>query len=368
MKDQKKDSFYIPLDLSASINEHEEGIQGGETSRVADLDKTFQWMRGNLNGWYGWANDGKGTFLDYLMVLKAKYDNWKFCCFKPEDMDTIRVKRSGKLEVEIKANMIYKNFAWTLTGKTWIKNFSEKHNIKRMTLDEENEALEFVRKHFFIIYPHEREYTSMLDNCKWMYDKHGIDSFLWDPFNEIEIDYNKRADQVLSKVFSDCKTFSMKTNSVFNIVSHPRTINDVKEKDGSFKVVTQFHQLGGFMWDNKMDAQFSIHRPFRHLAPTDAKVKKVHLYNLKQKKAEAVGAHRGVYKEIDFDPIRRQYYFDGLNPVDGSMTEEKRKAMAGEPVVPGTDIFTEMITKKNKKEIGPKNPTEPKKADDDLPF
>lgn len=355
-KQAPKESFYIPLDVAASINEYEDGVQHGETSRIADLDRIFQWMRGYVNGWYGFANDGKGTLLDYLMVIKAKYDGWKFCCFKPEDMDTVKI--NGK--VQIKANRIYKNLAWTLTGKTWSKDFAEKRKGTRMTFDEEQEALQFIRKHFYIIYPEDRMYTSMIDNCRFMYEKFGIDSFLWDPFNEAKLDNEGRDDVKMIEVFKLQKKLAMETNSVFNNVSHPKSMGEVKEKNGAFKVVNQFMQIGGAAWDIKMDGQFSINRPFRHENPRDPRV---HLYNLKQRQAEIVGAERGVYKNIVFDPLKKQYYFDGLNPMDGTMTDERRSRMNGTPVDKNTDIFGNSM-----EPAKPLHKKEPEPAPDEAPF
>lgn len=308
-----EESFYIPFDTAASINDSE-GVQSGESCRVISLNETFAWMRGFVYAWYGWSNDGKGTFFDFLAVVKAKYDGWKFCCFKPEDMDTVMQKGKPK----IKANRIYKNLAWSLTGKTWNKNFAERKGIVKMTLDEEMEAIRFIKQHFFIIYPHDRKYNSMLDNCLYMFEQFGIDAFLWDPFNEVELPDNERGDERLVKVFREVKRFSMETNTSFNIVNHPRSQNDEKVKDGPnkgrFKVVTQFMQLGGSAWDMKMDGQFSIHRPYRHDNPRDPRV---HFYNLKQKQVEVVGVERGVYEDIVFDPLTKQYYFGGKNPLTG---------------------------------------------------
>lgn len=311
------ESFYIPLDMAASINESEEGVQGGETCRIDAMKDVFAWMRGFVNAWYGWPSDGKTTFLDFLSVMKAKFDGWKVCAFKPEDMDTVLDDR-GK--ATIKANRIYKNLAWSLTGRTWNKKFAETNGVPKMTMEEEMEALKFIKKHFFIIYPQERQYKSMLDNYKYMYEKFGIDMFVLDPFNEVELPANERSDQQLVSVFRDVKKFAMETNTVFNIVSHPRSMTEVKEKGGAFKIVNQYMQIGGAAWDIKMDGQYSVHRPYRHDKPTDPRV---HFYNLKQKQAEIVGCDKGVYEDIEFDRIKKQYYFNGVNPMTGERKNAK---------------------------------------------
>lgn len=367
-KDEKKvepqieSSFYVPLDMAAIINEADNYVQSGESSRVDALKDVFAWMRGFVNGWYGWPNDGKGTMFDFLALLKAKYDGCKICAFKPEDMDTVVV--GGK--ATIKANRIYKNLAWSLTGKTWNKGFAERRGVTAMTYDEEMDALKFIKKHFFVIYPHDRKYKSMLDNCLFMYEKFGIDIFLWDPFNEVELPNNERGDERLVAVFRDVKKFAMETNTSFNIVSHAKSMMDVKEKEGpkkgQFKVVTQFMQLGGAAWDIKMDGQFSIHRPYRHDNPRDPRV---HFYNLKQKQSEVVGVERGVCEDVVFDPNQKGYYFDGINPMSGHKIEKKEPQPQQEPQ---GNFFGGKKTAGKRKSEPPKDFTAPIETITDTPF
>lgn len=314
-------SSYIPLDAAAAFSEHGEYVQSGESCRVDALKDHFAWMRGFVNAWYGWANDGKGQFTDYMMLLKSIRDGWKWCVYKQEDMDTVVV--DGK--VQIKANRIYKNLAWIYSGKTWNRGFSEKYRTPAMTMDEEREALDFVTEHFFVIYPSDRKYQNILDDFRFMYDKKGIDGFMLDPWNTVKLDESKRGDHMLVDAFIDIKEFAMLTNSVFNIVSHPRTLHDVKqgkEKNSPYKVVNQFMQLGGAAWDIKMDGQYSVYRPQRHL---DVRNPTVEFHNLKQRQHEIVGVNKGCVESIEFDFIKKQYTFSGINPLDGSMKELKKE-------------------------------------------
>ena len=307
----------IDLDLAAAVNDHGQKVQEGETCRVDALKDVFAWMRGFVNGWYGWSSDGKSLMLDYLSVIKAKRDNWKFCMFKPENMDV--VMEGGK--PKIKANRIYKNLAWTLTGNTWNKTFSEKHRCKMMTLDEEADALKFVTDHIHIIFPQDRRFKNMMDEYRFMYEKFGIDVFILDPWYTVKLPDTKRSDQQLTDCFTEIKEFSLLTNTSFNIVNHARSMTDVKDKNGAFKIVNQFMQLGGSAWDIVMDGQFSIYRQNRHLKARDTAAT---FFNLKQRDGEIVGVDRGEYDKIFLDRTKRQYYFDNINPMDGSLHPSKQ--------------------------------------------
>lgn len=309
------ESSYIPLNIAASIKEWKEGVQSGDTCRIDHLKDTFAWMRGHVNGWYGWANDGKSLFLDIMNVTKAKHDGFKFALYKGEDMDAIS---DGK-NVKIQANRIYKNLAWSLTGKTWNKNFADRWHAPRMTLSEENDALDFITEHFYVIYPKDRTHTNIIAEFYFLWKKFGINVFQIDPWNLIRVVGDGRDDERLVNAFIDIKEFALTTNSIVNIVAHPKSMSDIKEKNGAFKVVNQFMILGGAAWDMKMDGQFSVYRPERHINPSDTKVA---LFNLKQKEAEIVGVQRGECSGIEFDKRLRTYYFAGVDPINGRVKED----------------------------------------------
>ncbi len=329
--ENKIQSSYIPLDVAASINEWSDGVQGGETCGIEAMKDVFAWMRGSINGWYGWANDGKSEFRDFLKVIKAKRDGWKFCLFKPEDMNSVMVK--GK--AEIKANRIYKNLAWNLTGKTWNKNFAKKYFLQQMTLEEEQEALDFITNHIYVVYPKDRHYKNIIDEFRFMSEKYGITGFEVDTFSGLLVPAEKgeRDDEKMVRAFFDFKQHALETNTIVDFVAHAKAQNDAKEKNGSFKVVNQFMVLGGSAWDAKMDGQYSIYRPERHLSPSDPKV---HFWNLKQKESQIVGVQRGVCEKIEFSYTKKQYYFDGVNPLTGEV-----KLKPGEKAPQTVADFTE---------------------------
>ncbi len=317
----KAESFYVPLDITAAINEHDQLVQTGETCRVEALKNQLAWMRGHVNVWMGWPGDGKSTLLDFLSVLKVKYDSWKVCMNKPENMDT--VMKNGK--PIIKANRIYKNLAWTLTGKTWNKHFAIKHKTTAMTLDEEQEALRTISKHVYVVYPKDRKLSEQMKYYRFMYEMYGIDMFDHDPWNTTIVDSNGvTKDEQLSDAFHQIKEFAMETNSVFNIVAHPKSMDQQrvsKAKNSPFKVVNPYMLLGGSAWDMKMDGQFSVFLPDRHLWPRGSQVE---LHTYKAKDSEIAGYEWGTV-QFDFDKLRRQYYFGNLYPMSGELREDAKK-------------------------------------------
>lgn len=318
---------HLPVDIASLLREWDEGEIVGETTRIGELDEILKIMRGTINAWYGWANDGKGTFFDFVAVMKAKFDDWKFCMMKQEDVSSTKYKNEPP---KITANRIHKSLVWTLTGKTPYKHFSKHYGIPQITKDEYLAALEWVDDHFIIINPKDRSYRNVMDTFKFYYEKYGIDGFLIDPFKSLKLEDSRRTDFMMDDLFIECKEFSLQTNSWFNFIAHPKSMQEVrtgKDPNAPFKIVTQFMIAGGQAWDNNMDAQYSIYRPDRHLNSSDPKV---HLWNLKQRNAEEVLAKRGVYELIKFDPLTKRYFFNGVCPLDGSL--ERANVGRQEPI------------------------------------
>lgn len=319
-------SSYMPMDIVSMTNEWNDGAISGEKSYVAELDQIFAWMRGHVNGWYGWANDGKGTFFDFMAVMKSKYDGWKWGMMKQEDMSVYRYKDDDdKWRTRVTPNNIFNNLIWTYTGKTPIAAFAKRKYTEKIQLEEYHEAAEWVRKHFFVIHPRDRRYPNIMDEFRFLYEKFGIDGFLVDPFKSIKLDSDKRGDWLLDDLFIETKTFAQDTNTVFNFIAHPKSMVDTRidrKPDSAYKVVNQFMVSGGAAWDNNMDAQYSIYRPERHLNPSHPGV---HFHNLKQRQAELVGVLRGSYEQIKFDNNTKRYFFNGTCPLDNSHPADRRK-------------------------------------------
>ncbi len=343
---EKIDSFYVPSNLAAMTNDWNAGEQGGQPCGIEAMKDVFAWMPGQINGWYGWANDGKSTFFDFMSVVKAKRDKWKFCFMKQEDMTSRMV--DGKMQLS--SDDIVKNLIWMLTGTTPYKNFALKYHQKQISLDLLHEMKEFVDEHFFIIYPHDRKYNSVMDNFRFMFEKYGINVFLIDPFKSLILDDNSRTDFMMNEVFIAAKQFAMETNSVMNFITHPKSMTDVRinnKPDSAYKIVNQFMVAGGAAWDNNLDGQFSIYRPERHLDPNSGRTL---FRNLKQRKQQLVGVRKGDCEGIQFDYIRNQFFFNGVCPIDGSMKPSPTTNNQG------TSIFSESTA-----------PTPPT-SNDDTPF
>jgi hypothetical protein len=192
------------------------------------------------------------------------------------------------------------------------------------------EALEWVQDRFYVISPKDKNYKNLIDTFMYHYEKLGFDGWVIDPFKNIQFEANGTMDNVLHRIFDDFKECSIMSNSSINIIAHPKSDNEPKKQDGSYKVCTQFNLLGGAAWNNSMDGIFSLHRPYAHQDPNDPTT---WLYHLKQRKKHLVG-ETGVYKHIEYVPRTNRYHFAGKCPIDGSFKPPIQRDSQGMPKEP----------------------------------
>ena len=307
---EETDPDIVDLDLNIMKQDYEQGVQVGEKTGVDAMDKNLSWMRGHQNCWTGWANDGKTTFIQYLMIMKSLSDEWKWCIWSPE------MKQANFVDGKIKEhfNGLAYEMMTTISGKTPYKFIHKKYGTPLMSMDEIQFVKEWISKHFIFLDPVQTDIDYVIEMHKRIYEKYGFDGFLLDPYKNIKAEIGKRDDQHLSDVFARVKDSCIATNSVFNWIAHPKSnVTRVRMKDDKpqIAVCNQYMLSGGAAWDNSMDG---IYTPLRPYTIDDISDNRVEFHNLKQRMQELT-AQRGCVEGITFDVSKRRYLFDGHDPL-----------------------------------------------------
>jgi hypothetical protein len=313
-EEQTSVKSYIAPDLENMKREYDDGERGGGSSHVnQDFDKVFRWTEGTLSAWYGWPGDGKGTMYEFLAVLDAMKTGNIFCMAKPEDLNSARNAK----EVKLSADNIYRRLAWIYLGKPTFSKTAKELGMQVAPFDEIMTAMEWVKKHFIIIDTEDVNVNGVLSAFKYQLKRNpNIRRWLIDPWTAFEMDERGRGDYTLRYSLGKFKKFALHSDTRVDIITHPKTVNDVREKKGGpFRVVDQFMINGGSAWDNASDQQFSTHAPERHLNQPNDTLR--HFWCLKQKEAELVGSNRGCYDDIRFNKKTRRFLFNGQDPVSG---------------------------------------------------
>lgn len=331
----KKDNLHqddlLYLNEQQMLFEFNNGKEIGEDAHISSIKDQFSWKRTFVNCWTGLPNFGKTTFLNFLTINKSVHDNWKWCIWSPEMVNSYKNKKTNKIYKS--SSDIYDELIHTYTGLNPYKHLVKKYNMEQMNKDIYINAMDWVKEHFYIISPKENNYKTLVDSFKFWNDKYGFDGFIIDPFKNLQYDITGTMDTVLHKIFDELKEIAILTNSTINIIAHPKSNNEPKNPNGRFKVITQFNLLGGSAWDNSMDGIFSLDRPYMNLNPNDPSCV---LYHLKQRKKLLVG-RTGCSKDIEFDWRTNRYYFKEVCPIDGSTKEAINRDKKGNPILPSTN-------------------------------
>lgn len=265
--------FYAADLKDEMIDSFVSGVAMGERTHMGDFDRIFRWKKGQVNGWTGYANFGKTTFVLQAMMIKSILDGWKWAIWSPENYPAID---------------FYNDLIEMYVGK----NVSDQY-ANKMTLDEYYKALEFINIHFIFIYPEENhtveELLKLVADC---IEKHGCDGFLFDPYNQrdkSEDEIGLTESQEVSTFNTKVKRFTVKHKISGNVIIHPKLTNTLQEaKTGEFKPADAYDLHGGAMWANKLDNIVSYHRPnwFKEGGKKDPLV---HVYSQKIKRKRTGG-------------------------------------------------------------------------------
>jgi len=284
-QDKIKDVIYLDDVKESMINGFQNGYEQGKTTGFVKIDNHFKWLKQNLIVFGGYGGHGKSTFLYQLLLRAAILRGEKSGIFSPENLPI---------------DYFYNDLIHTFTGES-----TQKEHFNQMSLNKYKESMEFVKTHFFPIYPEHDSPTPEIinDRLKELIDKEGISYCVTDPFNQLDHDWNTagRDDKYLSSFLSKEKRFAQDNNIHKIIVAHCKG-NAVFE-DGILKEPNVFNLAGGAMWGNKCDDIVFIHRPYKYSDPTK---KTTYFISDKIKKQRICGIPGTVTLEFDFKSNRFQ--------------------------------------------------------------
>lgn len=346
--------YYIQPSINDMYQEYKEGKKLGHYCQIEALKDIFCWVPSFLMGLTGMSNKGKTTFDSFMMLMASVVDHRRWGIWSPEMITSENESKDRrKPKIVKKATQIYYPLIKSYTGQNPYPYFPN-----QMHPDVFEDARKFVEEHFYVIDTgRDRDYMTVIDALRWATLEFNLYGWVIDPFKNLEWEEgNKTKDRILQRVLDEFKYLAVETNTVGQLILHPRQMNEKELREGGnlkgpYRVMTQFDLLGGSVWSNGVDSLHSYYRPFVHEDPNSPHAS---LYNLRQKMQDVTvkpGAYEGIYYEIDTN----RFYFNGHCPLDGSKLRTSRASQAS--------MFEEMRRKYNE---------EPVKAavvnDDENPF
>lgn len=270
------------------------GQSRGESTGIQEVDKAWTWKAGEVNLWTGYQNEGKSLFLNQLCLIRAIGTGAKTAVFSPENFPL---------------NDFFNDLIETYIGKSCDPFYQNNY----MSEDEYKSGIEFVKNHFFVIYP-DRDFTidTIFKKTTHLIRKHGIKTLIIDPYNTIEhqLKPGEREDLYISRFMSQLKRFAVENSLSVNLVAHQLTARKNDKDEGRYFRPELNNIKGGGTFADKADNVLFVWRPNRALNFKDPDVV---FGSQKIKKQKLVGIPQNI-DCITYNVRDSRYYFDGVSP------------------------------------------------------
>jgi len=302
-----KDVIYLDNVRDSMLASFKTGASQGETTHFKLIDEHFKWKRGELTLMHGIMNQGKSTMIMQMCLMKAVFDNYKYAFFSPE---------------QDPPDDFYDDLIHMYIGQSTQYGYSN-----QMTEAEYIKGMDFIKDHFFYIYPENESPTPEYINARFveLIKKHKIDGCVIDPYNQLDNDIKKsggREDLYLSTFLSKQKRLAQTHQIFMIIITHPKgTLTKNSNRD--YEMPNIYDLSGGAMWSNKCDNVLCTYRPY---FTSDYERRDVQFVSQKIKKQKLCGKPGTV--ELIFKRGSMRYYEmngqnETANPLDVTIESKK---------------------------------------------
>ena len=228
------------------IESFKTGRTRGDSTHFKSIDEHFRWKRGELTLMHGIMNHGKSILMMQLCLIKSVFDGTKWAFFSPEQNPP---------------DDFFDDLVHMYIGKN-TQNFYK----NQMTLSEYEKGMDFIKDHFYYIYPENESPTPEYINMRFeeVIKKYNVEGCIIDPYNQLDNDIRKaggREDIYLSALLTKQKRFALNHNIFMVIIAHPKS-GLTKNGSGDYSQPNVYDLAGGAMWGNKCDNVLCAHRPY----------------------------------------------------------------------------------------------------------
>ena len=217
----------------------EKGNAKGLSTGYEEVDELYSVVPGQITIVTGIPSSGKSEFVDQIMVNLALKSDIKFavCSFEnPPEAHIVKMieKRVGKP---------------FFTGRT-----------ERMTVEERNDALKWVNRHFTFIDTSDGEPStidSILDRASSAVMRLGIRGLVIDPYNFIDRDHKNSETDYISGMLTKVRNWARANETHVWFVAHPAKM---LRMDGKVPVPGGYDISGSAAWFAKADFGMTVDR------------------------------------------------------------------------------------------------------------
>ena len=286
------------------------------------LKDVYSGMRGHVSVITGIPSHGKSNFAEwYILNLMNDY-NMKASFFSPEH---------SPMELH------QTNFIQKAVGKNFWKSYGLQSRISEKDVDR---YVEWANEKLYITNPEKGKFPTwewILDKFKEQMFNYGIDIFVIDAFNKLEIPKGVNKLDAINDVMTKLTMFAQMNNVMIFLVVHPTKMQ--KDDNGDYKIPSLYDCSGSADFRNQTHDGFIIYRYFKN-EEHDGYTKFINGKTKLSFQGEIGGS-----VDFNYDIPTGRYYAKG-------------------EAIPSFD----MTRKQEKQEILPNIDFEYKESDEDLPF
>ena len=220
---------------------YDKGLPKGESTGFKCIDEIYTVVPGQLTVVTGSPGSGKSTMIDNFMVNMAKNKDWKFAVCSFENPPEVHIAK----------------LAGIYAGKPFFDG-----PTPRMSVAARDEALTWVREHFFFLHQSDGTLATLddiVDLARTSIMRYGIQGLVIDPYNFIDRGGESSETDWVSDALTKLKVLSMGHDIHTWIMAHPTKMR--RKDDGSFPIPTGYDISGSAHWFNKADMGLTVHRP-----------------------------------------------------------------------------------------------------------
>ena len=222
------------------------GMEKGEETQHKELNKKITWITPALAVWTGIPGVGKSEVVDEVAVGLNILHDWKVAYYSPENFPI-------KLHI----------------SKIVSKIAGSKFSSDKMTRDELDTTLDYVKNNFYFLYQEEATTNAeagdmtidrILEQARGLVKKKGIKQLVIDPVSRIA-DYTDESanTRTIGKILNKLDRFAKMNDVLIHLVVHPTKMR--KDKDsGEYEVPTLYDCSGSANFFNSAFYGLAVHR------------------------------------------------------------------------------------------------------------
>ena len=209
------------------------------------LHEAFTTMRGHLNVCTGIPSHGKSNFIEWYVLNLVKDNDMKVSFFSPEH-HPMSMHQSTFIEKVFAKNFFYKNIDRDKISKDDIENY-----------------INWSKEKVYLTYPEDERPTWkwLLERFKEQVYSYGVDIFVIDAFNKVEMTGTKNELSQIRTVLTQLTNFAQQNDVIIFLIAHPTKMQ--KDDLGYYKQPDLYNVSGSSDFKNITHNGLLVYRYFR---------------------------------------------------------------------------------------------------------